>query len=292
MNLTDVFRFAVLILRRGRLRHSGFDFREERNRLLRDVKVATPHAVRSTFKEFLLKNRFMRTLISEAAFVKNRMREHGGHLTSADGKLAYVRIPRAASTASCKAILRDRFPSFPLDAMTPEQLNAVADQYIVKTIAKGEDIEMFTIVRNPFSRIVSVYREFFEEKKGHFLYEDYLMGIFRRDISFREFIDIVRVIPDRLKDHHLIPQHRLLRYYDKRGIDVRAFRMEQEGTAASYLAAHGLKLEVIHESSQVYDYRSYYDRETLARVKTIYEGDIVRFGYHAVYPDLCESCCS
>lgn len=287
MKITDLVRFTILLLRRGTLRKKGYDFTEERNRILREFPgIVEPGRHPPPIKRNLMKIPFLSSLIAEAAFIRRSMRRTGGHLTSSDGKIGYVRIPKAASTAACKAILQNRFPNLETDTMTPGQINAIADSCLETESWKPEGKEMFTIVRNPFARIVSVYRTFFEEASEPFLYQDYLMGIFRRDISFSQFVEIAETIPDQLRDQHLMSQDRLLRYYDERGIAVHIFHLEQIAAAAPYLAARRLKVDVVHKSPRGYDYRSYYDHTTLERVAAMYRRDISRFGYEAIHDEI------
>lgn len=283
MSAGQLTRLIFRVLRTGKLRHSGHDFAQAREQLLAGLPafnampgVKQPGALPA--------NPILRMLVSEAAFVKNNLRVRGQHLSTGDKKLVYVRIPKAASTAMCKAVLADTFGYATLDA---RQVNALADtrtEYSLPTYA--DDPEVFTVVRNPFSRLVSVYRAFFEDREGPFLYEDYLMGILKRDLAFREFVKIVADIPDKLKDQHLKPQSRMLEYYDKRKVPVHILRFEDTGGIREFLTSRELKFEIVHDRAQRYNFADYYDHESLELTKTIYAADISRFGYDAEYREL------
>src|SRR5690606_5029516 len=99
----------------------------------------------------------------------------GGHLYLREKGLAYVRIPRAASTSLSKAMLLANFPHLRKNEFTSGEINFLTDHYLQSHIEKDDSPrEFFTVVRNPFARLVSVYRTFFELPHEPFLYEDYL----------------------------------------------------------------------------------------------------------------------
>ncbi len=265
------------IARHGRLRHSGYDFAAERRRLLDEIPGI----------EIAQRNRWhnrsptIRALVAQAAFIKSSLHLRGRHLSSG-GKLLYVRIPKAASTALCGAVLRRRFPF--LEA-GPEHINALADTCL-ETTTPPDGQEVFTVVRNPFARIVSVYRAFFENNGGYFLYQDYLFGIIQRAFTFREFVETVSIIPDALKDQHFRPQNRLLAFYDKHKVDVHIIRLEDTGVLNEYLDTHGLAMATGDAPRPSYNYSAYYDPQVLETVRAIYEDDLARFKYHEVYDHL------
>lgn len=265
----------------GHLHHSGYDFDHERRKLLGDIPgldIPT-HASRLS----RVRNPVMRMLLAGAAFIKSSLRSQARHLVTQQGTLAYVRIPRAASTSFCTTILKTRFPGLPWSELSAEQRNALADIAIEGNLPP--EAEVFTVVRNPFARIVSVYRQFFENRTSPFLYIDYLFGILQRDLSFPSFVKTISVIPDTLKDQHFRAQHHLLRYYDKRDVAVKIFRLEDSQGIGAYLGRWGLSFEHVNGGLS-YDYTAYYDKETLAAVHALYEADIRRFGYEEVYAGL------
>lgn len=170
-------------------------------------------------------------------------------------------------------------------SLSPQQVNQLADLHMHHTLP-GKEVRFFTVVRNPFARIVSVYREFFEKERKPFLYEDYLFGALRQQMSFTQFVSTVRLIPDLLKDQHLKPQQCFLRYYERNGKPVRVLKLEDDVEIRNFLASYGLMFENFNHSEEPYDYFSYYDRDALADVLHIYKVDILRFGYEPAYDEL------
>ena len=224
--------------------------------------------------------------IAEITYFKNSCRIQGGHLASSENKVYYIRIPKAASTTLCKTILHAKFPVLQAQQLSARQINFLADLHLEKKMRQQKTFEIFTVVRNPFARIVSVYREFFEKRNEPFIYEDYLFGIFRRDFSFQKFVETVERIPDHLKDQHLKPQHFFIRYYQRNNIAVKMMKLEEPETIHAFLRDRGLAFEVFNQSSRPYDYPRYYDPETLKAVASIYQTDILRFGYQGIIKEL------
>ena len=219
------------------------------------------------------KNSAFQNFIGQIGFIKNSFKTTGGHL-EANG-LGYIRIPKSASTSMSQEMLERKYPSLKGKAINERQVNFLADVNIVNEIKASE---MFTIVRNPFARIVSVYRDFFENKNTPFLYSDYLFGILSQNISFGEFINRIAVIPDRLKDQHIRPQHTFLRFYKEKSVQVKVFKLE-EPQLSTFLSSRSLQLPHLNKSKEDYDYRSYYDLTILNKVLELYTRDIHDFGY-------------
>jgi hypothetical protein len=279
--LNRAITFLYTIIRHGKLRHSGHDFRQRRRDLLQEVEELEQwREPRHTLKQWLMKNAYLRMLIGEAAFVKKSLVTRGGHLILNEPSICYVRIPRSASTAVSKSILQTTFPALKEKNLSATQINAIADVYLRTTRSTTCSLT-FTVVRNPFARVVSVYREFFERKDTYFIYEDYLFGIFKRHVSFSEFVRTLHVIPDRLKDQHLKPQHLFLKYYEQRNIAVKVLKLEETGAVENFLLSHGIAFAVFNRSQENYDFVQYYDSLTLEAVSDIYKADILRFGYES-----------
>lgn len=280
MSVISFLQFLQLLFKRGRLHHSGYDFHKTRNNLLSDIIIR--HGVEddgNTLKHWMMKNPALRTLTSEAAFIKRSIRPRARHITTGDGKLCYIRIPRAASTSISRAILRTRYPDLSIDSLSEAQVNALTDVCLETSGRIDTCSDIVAVVRNPFSRIVSVYRTFFENKTGHFLYEDYLAGILTRDLSFPDFVDIVRLIPDALRDQHFQTQHRLMAFYQRKSVKVMKLETKEW---KEFLSARGLNCAE-EDADSFKNHESYYDRETLEKVRGIYASDIREFGYESAY---------
>lgn len=250
------------------------------------VPVRTPLPP-SPWRRWILKNARTRSFYAQAAFLKDCLRRRGSHLCVPALNLCYVRNPRAASTALASAMLQARFPELIRQVLTPVQINFLTDVHLHSQVQPEQgDATFFTVVRDPFARIVSVYRAFFEHADEHFIYEDYLFGILKKKLSFKEFAKRVRLIPDFLKDQHLKPQYVLLEYYRRRNMAVRIFMLEEPEKLSGFLSACRIELKPFNMSETPYDYREYFDEESLEWIYRIYETDISRFGYEARYEEL------
>lgn len=225
-----------------------------------------------------------RRIYAETAYLKESLLFKGNHLSSTHAALSYIRIPRSGSTAVSKALLERQFPELGSRALSASQINFLTDVHLRSTICSDDRKNLFfTVVRDPFARIASVYNQFFVRDDKPFLYEDYLFGILKRNLSFPDFVKTVMHIPDALKDQHLKPQHRFLQYYDENKIDVTVLKLEHPEMMRKFFLEHGIWLEHVKNP---YDYRELYDAETLQNVYSIYKSDVSRFGYHDIFQDL------
>lgn len=278
-----------LIALRGKFRSGGYDYSKRRRESLAYLEQFCPDAevYGSPWGKWAKTNHSLKALIGQAAFLKNALISKAGHLWVSDLNLCYVRNPRVASTSLSFAMLRSQYPKLKDFDISDEQINFLTDVNLRHDVSEDEKhATFFTAVRNPFSRIVSVYREFFEGPREDFIYEDYLFGVLTRDLSFEEFIQRLQLIPDILKDQHLIPQNALLRYYDRKKIYVRIFKLEDQEELSKFLSAFQLRLVSKNQSPVAYDYRRYYDNESLAIIYRLYSTDFSVFGYEQEYEDL------
>jgi hypothetical protein len=263
-----------LIFSHGRLRHSGEDFNTDREESVKELQDFIPHRVGDSGRRPTSQNGIIKNLLAQASFLKNSLNKAGGHLTV--NGVSYIRIPKAASTSMSKALLEKMYPTLTQKTITETQVNFITDLNL--QIEVVEHPIFFTIVRNPFSRLVSVYRDLLENK-DHYIYRDYLFGILPQQISFSEFIERISRIPDRLKDQHLKPQHAFLKYYEQKNLAVKVFKLEEPEPLNQFLNQYDLKMPHINKSSGPYDYRSYYNWNTFNQVREVYQADIDRFGY-------------
>jgi len=267
------------ILRNGTLRGRGQNFNVAREKSLENLQEFIPQQLILRPQGNVNRN----TLIAQAAFIKSSINKNGGHIST--GKLGYVRIPKSANTSISYAMLVKKYPALKEKNPDETQINFLADLNLL--LAKEtKDESFFTVVRNPFARLVSVYRDFFETKHAEFIYADYLFGILPQTISFAEFVSRISRIPDRLKDQHIKPQHLFLTPYENKDITIKFFQLEASMQLESFLKEHGMELTHRNKSRDVYDYTQYYSPYLLQQVYDIYEADIKKFGYQPVYESL------
>lgn len=272
-------QLALQILRNGTLRGRGQNFNVAREKKLENLQEFIPQQLILRPQGNVNRN----TLIAQAAFIKSSIKKNGGHISAE--KLGYVRIPKSANTSISYAMLVKKYPALKEKNPDETQINFLADVNLL--LAKETKNEIFfTVVRNPFARLVSVYRDFFETNRVEFIYADYLFGILPQRISFAEFVSRISRIPDRLKDQHIKPQHLFLKPYENKGIAVKFFQLEATVQLESFLKEHGMELTHRNKSRDGSDYTKYYSPLLLKQVYDMYEGDIKKFGYERVYHDL------
>ncbi len=274
-----IFKLIILIVRTGNFRYSGVDVSGKRSKALAILLGNERPVPQKKLQKALMKNPYIGRVIAEGAFVKRSLQIEGGHLRTRDGNLAYVRMPRAASTSLSKALLLAKVPHLRGKILTSEQINFLTDYYLETRLTQGDVPELFTVVRNPFERIVSVYRTFFEFAQEPFQYQDYLFGVLQQDFTFSRFVKTLEVIPNWLKDQHLKPQYCFLQYYERRNIPVTIMRLEDTDQIVRFLKDRQMSFDIVNRSESEYDYRRYYDRETFEAVFNLYKTDVTRFDY-------------
>lgn len=276
-----------LILRKGKLHTSGADFNQRRMESLNGLQEFVPASYQpkgsktSQNKKSILKN-----LIGQVAFVKNAFKVKGGHLRSAALHLSYIRIPKSASTSMSMAMLEKIYPALKDKSITEEQINFLTDANLENSIESSSSDTFFTIVRNPFARLVSVYHDFFETKESNFIYSEYLFGVITPELSFSEFVNRLHMIPDLLKDQHLKPQSNFLQYYERKNIKIITLKLEEPEKVNAFLDTYFLQLPHRNKSQRGYQYEEYYTPLTLQKVYDIYRVDIEKFGYQNTYSAL------
>jgi len=270
-SITQYFQLLRLVLQHGIFRHSGENFNQTRQESLKGLQELIPAVAGQN-----LKRGTTNSLIAQAAFIKDSFQRKGGHLTT--GQLSYIRIPKSASTSMSAVLLEKIYPTLHGHQLNEVQINFLTDILLKKHLENVRKT-YFSIVRNPFSRLVSVYRDFYENNDSHFIYRDYLFGILPQSLTFAKFVDRISCIPDRLKDQHIKPQHLFLEYYEKQNISVKVFKLEDPEKLNVFLKEYALQLPHLNKSQVAYDYQQYYTPSLLKKVSALYQSDLEKFGY-------------
>lgn len=187
-----------------------------------------------------------------------------------------------------KGMLEKIYPALKQKAINEKQINYLTDVNLRVQASNSTSHTYFTIVRNPLSRLVSVYRGFFEGNSKNFIYRDYLFGVLPQNLSFSDFVDRLTCIPDRLKDQHLKPQHRFLEYYEGKKKIIKIFKLEDSEKVNQFLDQNNLQLPHLNKNLGNYDYRSYFNTKSLNAACKLYQADIERFGYKTEAEELKE----
>jgi hypothetical protein len=160
---------------------------------------------------------------------------------------------------------------------------------------KYKNYNKFTIVRNPFERLVSCYNDkvIFDLNNidnNKYYFKNYPIEI-APNISFNKFVKIISKIPDFLADRHFKSQ-----YYSitkKKGIlfdfigKVENIKNDWKLLANQY----GFNENLAHKNKTSFfglknKYFEYYDLRTFKRVYKRYKNDIVNLGYEEEYQQL------
>jgi hypothetical protein len=227
-----------------------------------------------------MKNLYMRSFITQAAFAKGSVTPHGGHIHAPFLNIAYIRIPKAASTSVSYSILKVIYPGLSTIPLDPKEINFLTDANLRRSMSQSDTNDIFfTVVRNPFARIVSVYRDYISNSENENVFEDYLFGILSRRLSFKDFVKRIEGIPDLLKEPHIKPQHHFVDYYKKKNPNVVILQLEKPDEVNSFLSIYGLEMPVLNASREDYDYRDFFDSETFEMVARMYRTDVKMFRY-------------
>jgi len=163
--------------------------------------------------------------------------------------------------------------------------------YIKNKIGKNEaGYYIFTFVRNPFKRIVSLYVNKFEDREkivetGFFQYQRYMGGIINQNISFGSFVKIISNIPDKFSERHFISQSFFIERINKPLFIGKLENLNKDFGYVCNKVGIEKKLSKSNKSFN-YDYRDYYNIEILDMVYHRYKNDVIGFGYENEYEEL------
>jgi len=279
--MPSLLSFVSLLVSKNNLKSERLDFYSWRKESLAGLEhfLPQPLSVPPEVKWFN-HNPVLTNLIGTAAFVKRSYRKEVGHLLAPQQKLFYVRIPKVASTSMGSEMLSLIKPDLKNESLTATQINFLVDAWLQTSI--NEELKTytgFTVVRNPFDRIISVYRDFFEEGTDKpFIYQNYLGGILPRTLSFDEFVERISRIPDRFKDQHFKPQHLFIYPYSSgAGLDVQVFKLEELQLLQNFLDSYTIKLLHLNQGKAKTGFTC--TDSTADKIRKMYAFDFEVYGY-------------
>lgn len=285
-----LLRFLFLLLRRGSLHLKRVNFDAERNTILDPSLLPDPinsKSRNSVLRTFLLNSPIGYSILANLAYLKNAGRMNKMYFISDSHKVVYIRLLKCASTSMLKEFLPLMDNRLKDVAYTDAQLDVLGFHYERKKLEPSQqDYRKFALVRDPFQRIVSVYLDLFDPGSSSFTYSPYWFGILKPDMPFNEFINTIELIPTSLSGPHFAPQSFILKQAFALE-DILLFRIEKDSESlAVFLHNYGLKLPRLNQQSRTYNYRSYYDSETLSVVERLYAEDIRLFDYREEHRQL------
>jgi len=164
-----------------------------------------------------------------------------------------------------------------------------AFKYISKSkIVDNNKAFKFSVVRNPFDRLVSCY-------KNKILEEEYLPmqsgygGIFYKGMPFDKFVLSICKIPDIFSDRHFKSQYSYLYYKDNLIVDYLGKFENLDTDLAIIIDKYELgDIPHINKSKVKSDYKDFYTSELVEHVYNRYKNDIEKFNYVSEYEKLKE----
>ncbi|WP_102385322.1 sulfotransferase family 2 domain-containing protein [Vibrio cyclitrophicus] len=238
------------------------------------------------FKTFIRNNYrlFRGAALAIKVFVTQKPLCPTDYFYSSNKNLLYIAIPKCANSAVKRSIL------IADNVDVPENFHGWHEK--AKKLnyndqdAINSDCFKFAIVRNPFERIVSMYINKFSDFRdiadGEFLYKKYLGAVLENDMSFPEVVRVISNIPDILSDGHFKSQSSMI----NESKNIKVIKLEDLAQEFKYIEDEFnlMPLGFTNKSSK-YDYRDFYDIETLEAVKSRYKEDVSRFDYESEYKD-------
>lgn len=198
-------------------------------------------------------------------------------------RLMYLVNSKVACTSIKKALLeRDGVSFSGADDYEIHKLARLNSSIRFELGRKPDGYRLFTMVRNPFTRVLSAYinkfRDFAKIEKMGFEYADYLGGVFKLEDSFETFVGKVCEIPDKYADRHFVSQHYWI--FDRNRLEVDFIgKLESEDDIASLGEVSGFSVLPRMNSTKPYDLGTYYRPAMIEKMEKRFEKDLSAFLY-------------
>ena len=301
--IKTIFQIAIYLVKRAltgsiRFRRETIDFNNEKqsviNALIRQgftqfSDLIKPPGTGRRLKKKVAKSIFISGLVQNLAYFKTCILHPPNNVFSAKTlQLNYFRIPKVASTSILQVLIAHEL-SVNTGALSQKQIDVIGELYLERNIDKNAlDFQNLAIVRNPLSRLYSVYKNIFQAASQNFIFENYLFGLFNRGMRFSDFIEQLVKIPSIIADPHLKPQYDLI-YKHHNAEQMKIFKIEEIETALNpYLQANfGFTLNHLNKSDgKTAAYKDFYTLKTAGKVYKYYQKDFLAFNYTDDFDDL------
>lgn len=287
--LSEIFRLALLLARKGSLSTPPDYSRmhasvlEKIPRSVFDLATVRKQSTYTAIKTRLISIPFVRLVAGNLAFINNPKRSYAQYFVSHDQKLIYVRIFKCGSTSILKSFLplvHKPLENYPLQVSS---VDSVAPHLVQHTLPDASDYVIFSVTRNPLERLVSAYLDVFNPPHQ---YPDILFNIFRSCKTFKDLVKLLDRIPDKYRGPHFVSQTRVLGTVKPQEVLLFSLDPQRYGQLESFLNEHGMTMQKENQSALSYDFRDFYDAESLDLAYRIYKEDFERLGYTKDYLDL------
>jgi len=281
-------RFFFYVLRHGSLFNKPVNFKDRQEDVLETLVFLKPgrESAYSRLRNRLTQTRLVGSLIGNIAYLKSINLINKNYFIVHSLKIIYIRILKSASTSILKELLPEMDERLRNETLTDQQVDELAAFYCQHTLDLNQNqYKIFTIVRNPFQRLVSVYLDIFNTNNNEFVFTTYLFGILKPNMTFTQFVQALTMIPDKLKEPHFKEQYQTISVCG--GVNsIKCFRLEKDLQQINdFLLPLGIHLGHRNKGAD-YDYRSFYNIETANQVFNIYRQDVENFGYEEEYRSL------
>lgn len=282
------FQFFRFLISHGSFKSRNLNYEQTRLDVLKGLPLDRPteHVLKKSpyikLRSAIIRISIVRPIIANLAFILNHKKIYRKLFIWEGEKLIYLRIFKCGSTSILRSLLPAINNSLKGHSITDTQIDAIA-HYLEKHRASHpiERYKVFTVTRNPLERIVSGYLDIF--KDGN--YDDFLFCIFKKNMTFKETLEVIEKIPDYLRGPHFTSQHYIIKTITAGG--VMQFKLGSEnGKLQEFLAGFSLRLNHSNKSLTPYDYRDYYDLEILELVYRIYKNDFIQLGFLDAYEEV------
>ena len=188
-------------------------------------------------------------------------------------------------------ILIARELSIDTTTLSQKQIDVLGDLLFQNDVEEEViNFQNLAIVRNPLSRIYSVYKSIFKGHSQDFIYESYLFGLFNKDMTFASFVDKLVQIPSTIADYHFKPQYELI-YHHQHVKEAKIFKMEEIDTVLNpYLKTNfDISLAHLHKGQEHGEsFRDIYSLETARKIYKYYYQDFTFLNYSSEFEALID----
>jgi hypothetical protein len=279
------------VLRHGRMFSLPVDFNMQREHTLKKIpsKIFHKSSVFSRLRHRLSQSRLTGTLIGSLAYLKNAREINKNFFIIPSKQLCYVRIFKSASTSVLRSIIPQIDFTLKGITITDKQIDALATTYVKRELIDvQQQYVLFTVIRNPFERLVSVYLDIFNPDNNQFGYSGFLFGVLKQNMRFSDFVSVLTEIPTEWRGPHFASQFQLIN--DCGGLEkIKHFRLDKDITVLKdFMMSFDLDFHHNNKNPNPYDYKSFYNINTLRLAYNLYKDDVETFDYRLEYLALKE----
>ncbi|MEP2026186.1 MAG: sulfotransferase family 2 domain-containing protein [Reichenbachiella sp.] len=251
------FSFFLIIMKHGKLFRSLYSNVGESIRFWRRTLLKTP---------------ILCQLIALASIYRQNKQQSFTVYHCNDKKLAFVLINKNASTSIVSSFLQIEYPNKSFEKMTVRDVHQLAKTHTKSFIESG--YESFVVVRNPMDRLLSCYYDQVKDRDQTGYFSHLYFGIFKQNLSFDQFVQLVAKIPDSIKEPHF----RVQKYCVPDTENLRVFKFENmNDEIIPYLKKHGLSVEWQNQNRNKKN--DSISNRTESLVKSIYLEDFKAFNF-------------